>query len=371
MSLFLVSSDWRFKDRFKRHFSYDFVYEFSMVQKLLGRLSQTKDWENIQIVADEKLGNSNQIELVNQLEQLQIKVPLLLFLDKGNTAPLLPKVSFPIEILHKETVNYEELFKELNTSKNYLKEEEARYCIDTLLGESKCMVDVREKLKRYANQDCSIHLYGETGTGKEIGAHIIHSLSFPHRKIVPVNCSLLDSQVGNSTFFGHTKGAFTDGKQEVLGLLNDADQSTLFLDEVENLSLESQANMLRVLETGQYRQYGDTQLKTSHFRLITASNKDLLRLVETKVIRKDFYYRITDTMVRLPPLREHKEDIPLLSEHFLSHYAPGKKLDMQDLKMLELYSWPGNVRELFSTLKRCCIKSETKDLVHIWPEAIA
>lgn len=371
MPLFIVSSDWRFKDRFKRHFSYDFIHEFCMVQKLFDRLSQSEEWEDVQIIADEKLGTSNQKDLVSQLERLKIQVPLILIMDKGSSEPVLPEVSFPIEILHKEHINYEELFKKLNQNTDSIKEKEAPYCMNTLIGESKCMEEVRETLKRYASQDCSIHLFGETGTGKELGAYIIHNLSCPHRKIVPVNCSLLDSQVGNSTFFGHAKGAFTDGKQEVLGLVHEADQSTLFLDEVENLSLESQANMLRLLETRQYRQYGDTELKTSKFRLVTASNKDLLKLMENKTMRNDFYYRITDTTIRFPPLREHKEDIPLLCEYFLSTYASDKRWDKQDLKILELYAWPGNVRQLFSTLKRCCIKSGTEDLVHIYPEAIA
>ncbi len=164
-------------------------------------------------------------------------------------------------------------------------------------------------------------------------------------------------------FFGHVKGAFTDGKTDLPGLVHEANQSTLFLDELENLSPSFQAYMLRLLENGQYRRLGDTQLHTSRFRLITASNEDLATLVQGNRIRKDFFYRINEVNITLPPLRNHLEDIPQLCEHFLLRCKCNKQLDENGLKLLTSYHWPGNVRQLFSTIRRCLINSEEEPVV--------
>ena len=152
------------------------------------------------------------------------------------------------------------------------------------------------------------------------------------------------------------------------GFAYEADQSTLFLDEVENLSLQFQADLLRLLETGHYRHYGDTQLHTSRFRLVTASNEKLQTLIDKRSMRKDFYYRITDVALTLPPLREHLEDIPLLCSHYIDLHAPGKTITDQALKLLETHHWPGNVRELFSTLRRALLRCHDSVLVAIHSE---
>ncbi len=369
MSLFIVSSDWRFKDRFKQHFSYEFLHEFSMVSKLVAALLQAKNEKEIWILADQKLGSSSQLLLLQELERNSVQEKVLLFLDKGNLPFALPELSFPVEFIQKATLNYSQFF--LRFSQGDSVGEESTYSAESLIGSSKKMQDARQTLALYAKQECAIHLYGETGTGKEIAAGIIHKIKHPHRKtMVSVNCSLLHGPIGDSMFYGHAKGAFTDGKYELPGLVQEANQSTLFLDEVENLTLSSQANMLRLLESGRYRQLGDTKVRSSQFRLVTASNVKLQDLIEENRMRKDFYYRISDTTICLPPLRDHLEDIPLLCQHFINKHFPGKQIPEQDLMLLQLYAWPGNVRQLFSTLKRSCIRSGKEELVHIQPEDI-
>ena len=369
MSLFVVSSDWRFKDRFKQHFSHTFLHDFSMVSKLVASVVQADTEEELWIVADERLGSNSQQQLLQELQQAGKMIPVTLFRDRGSLPFSLPELPFPVEFIQKETLKYEQFF--LRFSEEQCVCEESHYSTESLIGNSSTMQEVRSEIALYARSECSIHLYGETGTGKEIAAGIIHKIKNPFRHMVSVNCSLLHGPIGDSMFYGHTKGAFTDGKSDLPGLVHDANQSTLFLDEVENLTLDSQANMLRLLESGCYRQLGDTKVKVSKFRLVTASNQNLKQLIETKRIRKDFYYRISDATICMPPLRDHLEDIPLLCQHFFKKHFPGKKMSEQDLMLLKLYPWPGNVRQLFSTLKRSCIRSEQKALLHILPEDIA
>ncbi len=369
MSLFVVSSDWRFKDRFKQHFSYAFLHEFTMVQKLVTAVVQADSEEELWILADERLGASSQLQLLQELQRTERKVQVILFLDRGDLPFSLPELSFPVEFVHKENLKYAQFFLRFREEQSV--REEACYSTESLIGSSKTMQNVRSALALYGKGECSIHLYGETGTGKEIAAGIIHKIKNPFRNMISVNCSLLHGAIGDSMFYGHTKGAFTDGKSDLPGLVHDANQSTLFLDEVENLTLDSQANMLRLLESGRYRQLGDTKIKVSKFRLVTASNQNLKHLIEDKQIRKDFYYRISDATIYLPPLRDHLEDIPLLCQHFIKEHFPGKQMAEQDMMMLKLYPWPGNVRQLFSTLKRSCIRSEQEAQLHLLPEDIA
>ncbi len=368
MSLFVVSSDWRFKDRFKHHFSYEFLHEFSMVQKLVASIVEAETEEDPWILADEKLGSSSQLQLLKELQKTKKKVRVILFLDRGNLPFVLPELSFPVEFIHKETLTYAQFF--LRFSEEQSVREESCYSTESLIGNSTTMQEVRSSLGLYGKGECSIHLYGETGTGKEIAASIIHKIKNPFRNMISVNCSLLHGPIGDSMFYGHAKGAFTDGKSDLPGLVHDANQSTLFLDEVENLTLDSQANMLRLLESGSYRQLGDNKVKVSKFRLVTASNQNLKHLIEDKRIRKDFYYRISDATICLPPLRDHLEDIPLLCQYFIKEHFPGKYISEQDMMLLKLYPWPGNVRQLFSTLKRSCIRSEQEKHLHILPEDI-
>ena len=352
MSLFIISSDWRFKEKFRTYFNSAYLREFSLSSKVLPALAQTTDQPQLLII-DNKLGNESQEVFLSSLAQAGCTIPILLFVD---SKPLVPP-SLSVHILYKATVNYALLCSQLGELNDENVAEKKSYVPCNLIGESKQMVQLRAQLKTYAQQECTIHLYGETGTGKEIAANFLHNLCFPHRSIVPVNCSLLSSSLGDALFFGHCKGAYTDGKQELNGLIQEADKSTLFLDEIENLSLQFQTYLLRLLESGKYRRYGDTHVFTSRFRLVSASNEPLDKLVSENRMRKDFYYRITDVQLTLPPLREHPEDIPLLCSYFFSRNAPEKQLSEQQLSLLCECPWPGNVRQLFSFLKRCTIRS--------------
>ncbi|MGH0053219.1 MAG: sigma-54-dependent transcriptional regulator, partial [Sphaerochaetaceae bacterium] len=304
MSLFIISSDWRLKEQFKHHFSRTFLCEFTIAHKLLEALANTITQPRL-LVIDTKISKGTQRALLEQLTYQTCSIPILLFTSEEERITKQEFKKLNLHMVKRNGIAYALLFSQLDTFLNQSEtgEHKESYIPCELVGHSPLMQGVRDSLRRYAKQNCSVHLYGETGTGKELAATYLHRLCYPHRNIVSINCSLLSSTLGSSMFFGHAKGAYTNGRTELPGLVHEAHQSTLFLDEVENLSLSFQAYMLRLLETGQYRRLGDTQLYTSHFRLITASNEDLVALMQHNIIRKDFFYRINDVTITLPPLR--------------------------------------------------------------------
>jgi two-component system NtrC family response regulator len=369
MSLFIVSSDWRFKEKFKSHFAAAFLREFSLAEKALVALQSE---EPVLLIVDNRLGNGSYQWFLQTLSDRNSTTPIILCLEKDQAEPVLAKNNLKCYCVKRTQINYVKLFEHLDAlQEKEAVREKASYHPSDLIGESECMYAVREQLKRYAQEDCAVHLYGETGTGKEIAANYIHRLKYPHKNIVAVNCSLLNSTLGSSMFFGHAKGAFTDGKAELPGLVQEAHQSTLFLDEVENLSLQFQSHLLRLLETGKYRRYGDIQIHTSDFRLVTASNEKLSELIHQNVMRRDFLYRIADTYIHMPSLCEHREDIPLLCEHYLKINSLEKEISFESLKQLKSYDWPGNVRQLFSTLRRSVIMSGEQRVLQFSDENFA
>jgi transcriptional regulator with PAS, ATPase and Fis domain len=193
-------------------------------------------------------------------------------------------------------------------------------------------------------------LQGETGTGKEVVAHAIHNLECRGAFVV-VDCSALVSPLMEADLFGYEKGAFTGAWTQKLGLLDKANGGTAFFDEIGELPLDMQVKLLRVLQEKEFRPVGGLSLRTSDFRIIAASNRDLKKEVEEKRFRQDLYYRLNVMRLRLPPLREHKEDIPTLILHFLQRHGSGQRMPDELMERLCEYEWPGNVRELEQTVK--------------------
>ena len=199
-------------------------------------------------------------------------------------------------------------------------------------------------------------IVGESGSGKELVAHAIHNHSDrKDKRFVAVNCGAIQETLFEREFFGHRKGAFSSAHVDTPGYLDMADRGTLFLDEVSELTLNMQAKLLRALEGGGYRPIGDTTVRSSDFRIISASNVSLGSKVTTGRMRNDFFYRIQVIQIQLPPLRERRQDIPLLAEHFLRKMKSPEgisKIPGRIMDILIEYDWPGNVRELRNVLQR-------------------
>jgi DNA-binding NtrC family response regulator len=220
------------------------------------------------------------------------------------------------------------------------------------------MEEVLRVIDRVAPTDSSVLVLGESGTGKELVARAVHERS-PRlaQAFVPIHCGALPREVLESELFGHEKGAFTGAVATKPGLVELADGGTLFLDEIGEMELDSQVKLLRALESQSFFRVGGTRRRTVDIRLVAATNRDLNEAIRANQFRQDLYYRINTITVWLPPLRERREDIPLLARHFLERNAAygHKALSAAALRCLERYDWPGNVRELQHAIQRAVI----------------
>ncbi|MFO7600265.1 MAG: sigma 54-interacting transcriptional regulator [Candidatus Desulfacyla sp.] len=231
-----------------------------------------------------------------------------------------------------------------------------RYRFGKMIGKSEVMQEVYDLILKAAATDDHVLIYGESGTGKELAARAIHELSDrKNNEFVPVNCGAIPEALMESEFFGHKRGAFTGAVADTHGYLALADGGVLFLDEVGDLPLAMQVKLLRAIEGGGYAPVGSNRIEISGCRIVAATNKDLKTLVKRGAMREDFFYRLHVIPFNLPPLRDRKEDIPLLVEHFLKTHDNGNKASLLPGKVMEAlyaYDWPGNVRELENMLRR-------------------
>lgn len=230
-----------------------------------------------------------------------------------------------------------------------------RYRFGDIIGKSVKMQAVYDLILKAAASDASVIIFGESGSGKELVARAIHNLSDRRAgNFVAVNCGAIPKELLEREFFGHLKGAFTGANADKGGFLDHADGGTLFLDEIGEIGQALQVKLLRVLDGVGYTPLGGIKLKQSDFRVIAATNRDLVKLVKEGRMREDFFYRIRILPIRLPPLRERKDDIPLLIDHFLSTLTKGdeasRHLPVRVRDAMENYDWPGNVRELRNVL---------------------
>jgi transcriptional regulator with PAS, ATPase and Fis domain len=223
--------------------------------------------------------------------------------------------------------------------------------LERIVGTSPAILRVKEQIQLFSDSDLSVHIYGETGTGKELVAEALHFLSSRREKsFVPINCGAIPPNLFESELFGYKKGAFTGANAEKKGLLHHADGGTLFLDEIGEMPIDMQAKLLRVLQEGKYYPVGSRDLARSEFRLISASNRDIKQLASQGLFREDLFYRIVAGEISLPPLRERGQDIILLAQHILldlnRKHDTKKKFSPDTLRKIMSADWPGNVRQL-------------------------
>jgi DNA-binding NtrC family response regulator len=236
-----------------------------------------------------------------------------------------------------------------------------KYSFDSIIGKSKGIEQVIDLAKKVAKTDSTVLLTGETGTGKEVFAQAIHENSNRAGKsFVALNCSTFSKEILESELFGHKQGAFTGATKDKKGFIEEANCGTLFLDEIGEMPLELQAKLLRVLETNEYIQIGDTTPRKSNFRLIAATNRDLKSESDEHRFRSDLYFRLNIFEIKIPPLRERIKDIAPLMYYFIEEFSlRGNKktltIDPDFLHKLETYHWPGNVRELRNVIERSVI----------------
>jgi two-component system, NtrC family, response regulator AtoC len=227
-----------------------------------------------------------------------------------------------------------------------------RFGLENLIGESPAMHRILETIRQVAPTRATVLILGESGTGKELIARAIHNLSNRNKtRFIAFNCSAFSPQLVESELFGHEKGAFTGASERRIGRIEQAAGGTLFLDEIGEIDGNVQVKLLRALDPGVFERVGGNQTIKTDIRLIAATNQDLVSLVSEKKFREDLYYRLNVVQIRVPPLRERKEDIPLLANAFLKEISQRdnktfRPLSLEAMEALQRYDWPGNIREL-------------------------
>ncbi len=250
--------------------------------------------------------------------------------------------------------------------KNYLNAIKSSSVLDSIITVNPTMQEIKEYIKKIAGFDFTVLIYGESGVGKELIAKAIHQLSNRKNRIfLPINCATISKDVMESEFFGAKKGVYTGAESDRPGILEMADGGTVFLDEISELPLDLQAKFLRFLQDKEVRRIGDTVSKKVDVRVIAATNKDLKQLVKEGKFREDLYFRLEGLKIEIPPLRERREDIPLLAYHFLEDFNKNYSTDIKGfteeaLQLLINYNWEGNVRQLQNVVREACILALAK-----------
>ncbi len=288
-------------------------------------------------------------------------------------------VSKPFDVEELKIVAQKALERaELADENIYLRRElEQKYTFNNIIGKSGRMQAIFSLIERIARTTSTVLIHGESGTGKELIARAIHFAS-PRstRRFLSINCGAMPENLLESELFGHERGAFTGAVRDKKGLFQEADRGTLFLDEIGEMTPTMQVKLLRALQEKVVRKVGGTEEEPVDVRIITATNQDLETRLQTGEFREDLYYRINVLPIHLPPLRQRREDIPLLVEFFLQKYCatmdlPPRQISIEAMHILEGYDWPGNVRELENLIERVLALSHnetitTRDLpVHL------
>lgn len=340
-------------------------------------LLQEKEYDII--ITDLKMPGMNGIEVLKAVKGLQPDVPVIMITGyatvdtaveamKNGAVDYISKPFTPEQIMQKIEKSIEQ--RAVLVDDMYLsKEISSHHGFDSFVGESREMQKVYRRIIQVASSDSTVLITGESGTGKELVARAIHrSSSRRDQPFVALDCSSLAENLLESELFGHVKGSFTGAIQTKMGLFRVADGGTLFLDEVANISLSTQAKLLRVLQERMVTPIGGTQPIPINIHLVAATNRSLKIMVSEGSFREDLFFRLNIIPIDLPPLRERKGDIPLITRHFLQKYNAdlGKQIRgiaPDAIAFLEEYPFPGNVRELENTIERAVVLAEG-DIIH-------
>lgn len=327
------------------------------------------------ITLDVKLPDITGIDVLAELRKRNIQIPVIVITAFGVVDDAVRSLKLGAYDFIEKPINFEKLENAIHNAleTKRLRIEVARtqeiqrseFSVDRIVGTSNYVRDVRELIRKVAASEAStILILGESGTGKDLVAHAIHYESARRdRPFFAINCAAIPETLMESELFGHEKGAFTDARTQKKGMFEIADGGTLFMDEISEMTLSMQAKLLRVLEGQPFRRVGGVKNITVDVRVIVASNRNLEDAVGASKFRQDLYFRLAIIPIHVKPLREHKEDIPALLNHFIQHYNKKFRKNIQGFtreadELLTNYDWPGNIRELKNAIERVMILAE-------------
>ncbi len=322
------------------------------------------------VLSDLKMPKTSGMDVLDWIQEQQLNIPLILITAYGkreNALEAVQKGAFgyiqkPFKIMELEFKIQKALTHHFLARKNEIMER-TRPSEDHKIvwGESDVMQELREKVQKVAASESTVLVRGESGTGKELVARELHRQSQRSKHpFIAVNCAALSAGLLESELFGHEKGAFTGADRERTGRFELADHGSILLDEISEIDVDLQAKILRVLEEKSFERVGSSQTRTVDVRVIATSNRNLEEEVKNENFRKDLFYRLNVVPVEVPPLRERKEDIPVLAEHFQKVFSRRRGVEPDAISddtidLLQSYNWPGNVRELKNIVERCLV----------------
>ncbi|MFZ5597457.1 MAG: sigma-54-dependent transcriptional regulator [Bacillota bacterium] len=326
------------------------------------------------VLLDIRLPDADGIEVMEKIKEMGIRVPVILMTAFGTMEIAIQAMKQGAHDYLNKPLNLDELLITVNKAVKMqqlvsevaiLREELDNEVdsVDSLIGQSSNMQEIYKLIGKVADSDITVLLQGESGTGKEVIARAIHNNSrCRNRPFIKINCAAIPEHLMESELFGHEKGAFTGAINQKSGKFELAHNGTVFLDEIGELSLNTQVKLLHVLQEKEFERIGSNKSIKIDARILTATNRDIKKMVEEGKFREDLYYRINVVNIKVPPLRERKGDIPLLFNYFLNKFSHkyNKKItgiSREALALLENHSWPGNVRELKNTCEQAVVMS--------------
>lgn len=342
-------------------------YQTLVATRGLMGLDLIRDEQPSLVILDLRMPELDGMEVLKRAKKINPKLPVIMLTAHGTieTAIEAMKIGatdyitkpFDLDEL-KLVIKQNLLLSQLETEVTFLRSElTSKY--DNMVGQSKVIKDIISLIERVAGSNASVLITGESGTGKEVAAVALHQNSpRSHEPFIPVNCAALPEQLLESELFGHERGAFTGATSRKLGRFELADKGTIFLDEIAEMSMNMQAKLLRVLQEKTFERVGGTETLSVDVRVIAATNRQMDEAIKKGQFREDLFYRLNVIHIHLPPLRERKEDIPLLAGHFLQkfgHTYQVNKISPEAMDLLCKYHWPGNIRELQNVIERSTI----------------
>ncbi|MBI5180577.1 MAG: sigma-54-dependent Fis family transcriptional regulator [Nitrospirae bacterium] len=322
------------------------------------------------ILMDIRMSEMSGVDALKIIKAKKPDIPILLITAYGTVKSAVEALKLgAIDYLTKPLDIQELKIAVRNAVRNVKVEEVSDKDFPEIIGKSRKIKDILETVLRIAPTDATILIYGESGTGKELIANAIHKKSKRHDKpFIKVNCAALTETLLESELFGHEKGAFTGAISKKEGRFELSDNGTIFLDEIGDMSPATQAKVLRVLQEREFERVGGTKTLKVDVRVIAATNKELDKEIKTGRFRDDLFYRLNVVTIHMPSLKERREDIIPLSDHFLRHYKEKnnkaiKGLHPEALSLMQSYNWPGNIRELENAIERAVIMSRGEYIV--------
>lgn len=331
------------------------------------------------VLLDIKMPGMDGLEVLSKIKDKNRLLDVIMLSGHGETKNVVESIkrgaaefiTKPFDVKEVE-IHIEKVLEKNNLARavNRLESElKSRAVYQDLIGDSLKMLEVKSLIEQVADSELTVLIRGESGTGKEIVARMLHSLSSRRNEsLVKVNCAALPRDLLEAELFGYEKGAFTGAHKTKPGRFEIATKGTIFLDEIGDLPLELQSKLLQVLEQHEFMRVGGVKTIKVDVRIVCATNRDLEKALQDKTLRDDLYYRLNEITINLPPLRDKKEDLPLLIEHFLEKYNKlykknFQKLSSNALRILERYDWPGNVRQLENLIKQIVVR-ENENIIY-------